>query len=107
MSWESVGHLDWHAEADALSGQDLAPSTDQLLIGLAHGTDLSVQIIQSQRIYPQVLLTQSGVPVHLVRKGIPGEADNGDSVVANSQHIGPFLPEPGNRLISLRSLAQV
>ena len=71
-----AGQHDRHLQADALGRQHLAPVGDELLVGLAHGPDVAVEVVQAERIHPAVVLAQRGVPVHLVGQRIPGEADD-------------------------------
>src|SRR5918997_6464824 len=102
-----AGFLDRHDQAHRRSRQDVAPVGDQLLVGPADVADFAVDIEQAERIDIAVLLAQRGVPVDLVNQRIPGEANGGDADVAQPQHVGPFLPQPLDRFVAVRTLPQV
>ena len=93
---------DRERKAYALRRQNPAPSLDQVLIGLADGPDIAIQIIEAERIDTAVLLTQGRVPIDLIRQRVPGESDDRNAAVADPQDIGPFLPQPIDRFIAVR-----
>src|SRR2546423_1465506 len=62
-------------EADAPRGQQVSPVDDHLPVGLADRADLAVQVEEAHGIDRPAVLAQGHVPVHLVRDGVPGEAD--------------------------------
>src|SRR5258705_9450175 len=99
--------LDRHDQAYALRRQDIAPVGDQLLVSLADVADLAVEIEQAERIDVAVLLAERGVPVDLVGQAVPGEADGRDADVPEAQDVGPFLPQPFDRLVAVRALPQI
>src|SRR3954470_24773954 len=93
--------LDGHDQAHALRRKHVAPVGDQLLVGLADVADLAVEVEQAERVDVAVLLAERGIPVDLIGEAVPGEADGRDSDVAQAQHVGPFLPQPFDRLVAV------
>jgi hypothetical protein len=85
---------DWHKQADALGRKDLAPLREKLLERFANRSDVAVEIVQSTRVDLAPLFTESNVPIDLIRERVPGKADDGHTVIAHAQHVGPLLPEP-------------
>src|SRR5690349_4304984 len=99
--------LDRHHEADAGRRKHVPPIGDQLLVSSPDVADLAVEVEQPERIDVAVLLAKRGVPVDLVGKAVPGEADRWDSDVAQAKDVGPFLPQPLHRLVAMRAFPQV
>src|SRR4051794_32336227 len=97
---------DRHEQADTLGRQDFAPLREKLLEGFPHGANVAVEIIQPARVYATSLLAEGHVPVDLVRERVPSEANDGYTVVANPQDIGPLLPEPVHCLTTIMALVE-
>ena len=110
MAWALPNWLGWmigSVRHTLCVGRTSAPSLDQLLIGLADGPDIAIQIVQAEWIHAAVLFTQSRIPIDLIRQRVPGEADDRNAAVPDPQDVGPFLPQPGGRLITVGTLCQV
>ena len=78
-----------------------------MLVCPADIADPAVEVEQAERVHIAVLFAQRSVPVDLVGQAIPGEAHGRDAHVAQAQDVGPFLPQPFNRLVAVRTLPEV
>src|SRR4051794_36449804 len=86
-------------DAEALGGEDVAPSLDELSVGLGDGAGVAIEVVQAAGVDGVVVLAEGGVPVHLIGEAVPGEADDGDAVALEGVHVDPFFFEPGGGTI--------
>src|SRR4051812_24164092 len=74
-------------EADACRRQYLSPIGDKFTVCVSNLANFSVEIEKSDGMNFSAFFTKSDIPVNLIRQGVPGESNDRNTVVPDSQYI--------------------
>src|SRR5437016_1208220 len=67
---------------------------DQLLVLCGDGMRLPIEIVKPALVDVASLLGELNIPINLVGQAVPREPQDGNSIAAHPQDVGPLFPQP-------------